>query len=288
MQLAISTYSLWRWRNQNRKTLEQAIDAIADFKVSAVEFAGLDDLDREGTTRRAEKLRRHADKRGLRIAGYCVGSELFVPRAKQKDAIVRLKREVDVAAALGATKMRHDVTRGFGPWSEQFNSSKTLGTVLKVVVPAIREVADYAAGKGVRTSLENHGFYLQTPAPIEKLIQSVDHENFGLTLDMGNFLCAQEDPVAAVSKLLKYAQIVHAKDFHTRPKNTMPPTGWFATPGETALRGAILGHGVIDVARQIKLLKAAKYKGDLSLEFEGMEDPLQAIRIGLDYLRTLV
>jgi sugar phosphate isomerase/epimerase len=288
MKLAISTYSLYRWRSENDKTIEDSIDVISTQNVVGVEFAGLDRLDADGTPKRAAVLRKYSEKKKLEIAGYCTSAELFVPPDKQKEAVERLKREVDVAQALGASKMRHDVTRGFGEWSRDIAGAKTLATVLKTVVPAIREIADYAAGRGVRTSLENHGFYLQTPERVEKLLKAVNHKNFGLTLDMGNFLCAQSDPVAAVKRLVRYAQTVHAKDFHVRDKRSMPPAGWFATPGPTALRGAIVGHGEIDIAAQIKLLRSKRYDGFLSLEFEGMEEPVQAIELGLNYLRGLL
>jgi len=288
MKLAISTYSFYRWRNERKKTIEDSIDVIAKLDVAGVEFAGLDRLDADGTPKRAAALRKYAEKRKLEVAGYCTGAELFVPPSQQRNAVARLKREVDVAQALGATKMRHDVTRGFGDWSKGVKGGNTFVTVLKTVVPAIREVADYAAQRGVRTSLENHGFYLQTPDRVEKLLKAVDHENFGLTLDMGNFLCAEADPIAAVKQLLRYAQIVHAKDFHVRSKKAMPPTGWFATPGTTALRGAIVGHGVIDIAAQIRFLKSKRYDGFLSLEFEGMEEPIEGVRLGVDYLRNLL
>jgi len=68
----------------------------------------------------------------------------------------------------------------------------------------------------------------------------------------------------------------------------MPSVGWFATPTPIALRGAIAGHGVLDLPAQLKLLKKAGYDGYLSLEFEGMEEPTKAIRLGLDYLRGVL
>jgi inosose dehydratase len=88
-----------------------------------------------------------------------------------------------------------------------------------------------------------------------------------------------------VARLVKYAAMVHAKDFHVRPKKTIPPSGWFRTPKSIALRGAIVGHGAIDVPRQLRLIKKAGYDGYLSLEFEGMEEPMHGIRLGLEYLR---
>jgi sugar phosphate isomerase/epimerase len=43
---------------------------------------------------------------------------------------------------------------------------------------------------------------------------------------------------------------------------------------------------VIDVPAQLRILKKSGYDGYLSLEFEGMEEPTKAIKLGLDYLRT--
>lgn len=286
MELAVSTYSLWRWRRENNKTLEQAIDWIAHKSgVSAVELAGPAEKVEENPVKRAGRLRKRTEKQGLKVVSYCVGAELLVPAARQRQAIAELKREVDIAAELGVASMRHDVTRGFGDDAKGLKIARTFEAAIKWIVPAIREIADYAAMKGIKTSLENHGFYMQESRRVEKLIRAVGHENFGLTIDMGNFLCVNENPVQAVRRLAKYAVMAHAKDFHLRPKATMPPSGWFATPTPIALRGAIAGHGVVDIPAELKLLKQAGYNGYLSLEFEGMEEPTQGVLLGLEYLR---
>jgi sugar phosphate isomerase/epimerase len=282
MKLSVSTYSLARWRREQNKSLEHTIDWIADAGVSGIEFSGLDEKAKDNPLRRAAVIRRRCEKRGLPIVSYCIGAELLCDAAEQRQRIEKLKQEVDLAAALGAPSMRHDVTRGF---RDEWQGARSFAVALKTIVPAIREVADYAATRGVRTSLENHGFYMQEPDRVEKLIKTVCHDNFGLTIDMGNFLCVNADPVAAVKQLVRYAQMAHVKDFHVRPKNTMPPSGWFKTPTSIALRGAIVGHGAIDVPAQLKLLKQAGYSGYLSLEFEGMEEPTRAVALGLEYLR---
>lgn len=286
MKLAVSTYSLWQWRKQHNKTLEQSVDWIAAHaNVPGIEFAGPAEPPVPDPVKRAAKWRKRAEKGGLTVVSYCVGAELLVPHRDQRRAIDALKVHVDVAAELGVPSMRHDVTRGFGDYSKRLKIPNTFDAAVKWIVPAIREVADYAASRGVKTSLENHGFYMQESKRVEKLINAVDHDNFALTIDMGNFLCVNEDPVKAVARLAKYAVMAHAKDFHLRPKDRMPATGWFATPTPIALRGAIAGHGVIDIPAELKLLKKAGYNGYLSLEFEGMEDPAQAVPLGLDYLR---
>lgn len=289
MQLAISTYSLWRWMREQNKSLDAAVEKIAEFGVAGIEFAGFDPYRPDPQPiKRAAKLRKLAEKLKLQVVSYCVGAELLVPATQQQTEISKLREHVDIASELGVPTMRHDVTKGFGQHSQGVTGPRTFATAVKHVVPAIRAVADYAAPKRIRTSLENHGFFMQSAERVEQLLKAVSHKNFGLTLDMGNFLCVNDDPVAAVKRLAKYAQMAHVKDFHVRPRTNMPPTGWFATPDKIALRGAIVGHGAIDIPAQIKLLKQAGYDGWLSLEFEGMEDPITAIRLGLEYLRKLV
>ena len=274
---------------EHNKSLEAAVEQIADFGVGGVEFAGFDPYKPDPSPiRRAARLVKAAEKAKVKVVSYCVGAELLVPFDAQRHAVTKLMEHVDIAAELGVVTMRHDITKGFGEHSAGIAGPQTFDAAVKHVVPAIREVADYAATKRIRTSLENHGFFMQESERVEKLLKAVKHNNFGLTIDMGNFLCVDDDPVAAVKRLAKYAQMAHVKDFHVRPKDRMPPTGWFATPAKIALRGAIVGHGDIDIPAQIKLLKAAKYDGWLSLEFEGIEEPVMAIRLGLEYLRKLI
>jgi sugar phosphate isomerase/epimerase len=255
-----------------------------DAGVKGVEFTGLD-VPEIQIAARANELRRFCKKIGLKPVGYCIGAELLVPFRAQRDAVARLKQHVDAAVELGVPSMRHDVTRGWGTWSAGLSPKETFARAVKIVVPAIREVADYAEKKKIKTSLENHGFYMQAAERVERLIRAVNHPNFGLTIDLGNFLCVNDNPVTAVKRLAKFVIMAHAKDFHVRPKSMMPKSGWFATPTNIALRGAICGHGVIDVAAQLKILKQSGYDGWLSLEFEGMEEATQAVRLGLDYLR---
>lgn len=279
IKLAVSTYSLLRWRKENAKTFEDSLDWIKEAGVDAVEFAPIGE---EGkyVREQAGKLRKHCEKRKLKIVSYCVTANLLTPLAEQRETVERLKRNVDAAVTLGVGRMRHDVTGGKGATS--------FAATLKAVVPAIQEVADYAASKGIKTSLENHGFYMQASKRVEKLIRAVDRKNYGLTIDLGNFLCVNENPTDAVRRLAKYVFMAHAKDFHVMPKKRMPPSGWFATPTSIALRGAIVGHGVVDLPAQLKLLTRAGYNGYLSLEFEGMEEPTLGVRLGLEYLRQIV
>lgn len=126
---------------------------------------------------------------------------------------------------------------------------------------------------------------MQASKRVERLIRTVNHPSFGLTMDMGNFLCVNEEPVQEVRRLVSYAVHVHVKDFHVKPKKQAPASGWFATPTAIALRGAIVGYGEIDVPAQLRILARAGYQGYLSLEFEGIEEPIEAVEMVLVFLR---
>src|SRR5438874_568328 len=106
MKLAISTYSLSRWRRENNKSLAATIDAYRDLGAEGIEFAGLDDTDKRDPLKRAGQLRKHCERAKLPIVSYCIGAELLAPRDPQRKVIDEVRRQVDVAAALGAPSMR--------------------------------------------------------------------------------------------------------------------------------------------------------------------------------------
>ena len=129
---------------------------------------------------------------------------------------------------------------------------------------------------------ENHGFFSQDSQRVEKLYNAVDHPNFALLCDMGNFLCADEDPALAVARVAPYAQYVHAKDFIWKSyKDADPGEGAFRTRAGNFLRGTIVGHGNVPVQQCLHILKAAGFDGAIAIEFEGVETPCTALRIGL-------
>ncbi len=137
--------------------------------------------------------------------------------------------------------------------------------------------------------VENHGFFCQDSVRIEKLMCGVNHKNFGVLFDMGNFLCADDDPAKALGILAPYIFHCHAKDFHFKAGTVFNPgEGWFQSRAGNYLRGAIIGHGDVPLVQCIRLLKKMGYDGVLSIEFEGMEDNLTGLRIGLANLRRLV
>ena len=104
---------------------------------------------------------------------------------------------------------------------------------------------------------------------------------------MGNFLCGDEDPVIATGKLAHLAFHVHAKDFIFKSgAEANPGECFFQTRCGNYLRGTIIGHGAVQIPQCIRILKTAGYDNYLSIEFEGIEDNLSALRIGLANLKN--
>ena len=112
----------------------------------------------------------------------------------------------------------------------------------------------------------------------------VDHPNFGWLVDMGNFLCADEEPLSAVRRAAKYAIHVHAKDF----KRGETAEGCFASRGGTFLKGCTLGHGVVPVADCVQVLKESGYDGYITIEYEGAEPCREGIVEGLTLLKKCI
>jgi sugar phosphate isomerase/epimerase len=136
---------------------------------------------------------------------------------------------------------------------------------------------------------ENHGFFSQDSDRVELLVNTVASDNFGLLVDIGNFLCADENPSVAVGRCAPYAFYVHAKDFIVKSgADTNPGKSFFVSRGGNFLRGTVIGHGIVPVASCITALKKVGYDGVLSLEFEGPEDTEYALKNGLTYLKKLI
>lgn len=186
---------------------------------------------------------------------------------------------------LGVKGMRHDATGGYNDEDKKF---KGFQQALPRLVEGYKAVTEYAKEKGIFTAIENHGYFCQDSDRVEKVITGVCNENFGAQVDIGNFLCVDENPVTAVSRLAPFAKYVHVKDFHVKSGSEFPPQdGFFKTRGGNYLRGAVLGHGNVPVLQTLEILKRAGYNGWITLEFEGHEEAKQACQWGLNTLKKI-
>ena len=281
MKTSINTYSFGRVRNAAGEplTMPEMADTAKELGFDAIEFVGLSipaDMDVDVISF-AQYMRDHCKKIGLGISAYTVGADFLAP-----GNVERLKAEVDVAEALGAPLMRHDIT-----FAQP--EGKTYFELIPGFAKDINKITDYAAKKGIRTCTENHGYFSQDSDRVVALCKAVNNKNFGLLVDFGNFMCADQVSVEAVNEAAPYAIHVHAKDFKyvSKEESPEPPAGYFNTRGGTHIMGCALGDGVVDVRKCVEIMKNNNYNGYITLEYEGpFGDAREEISKGLRFLRS--
>jgi sugar phosphate isomerase/epimerase len=276
VKIGVSTYSYWQAMKTGEMDVIGAIENIAEIGGEHVEIVPLG-FDLTSHPELIDAIRQTASKVGIAISNYAIGANFAgLDEDSFEREIERVMREVDIAAALGVRLMRHDAA------SSKDTSIRQFTTDLPRIAEACRRIADYAAPLGITTSVENHGYYVQASDRVQALVHEVNRDNFRTTLDIGNFVCVDEDPVVAVQNNISYASMVHIKDFYRRPAASNPGEGWFRSSGGNHLRGAIVGQGDLDVRTALSVVRASGYDGYLSIEFEGMEPCKEATKIALD------
>ncbi|TMV43732.1 sugar phosphate isomerase/epimerase [Paenibacillus mesophilus] len=286
MKIGLSSYSLLNALKSGEMDILDAIQWVADNGGEHMEFVpyGYTLVDNPALT---DEVREKARSVGIELSNYSMPAN-FVQETEEafEEEMNRMKQHVDLVHRLGMKHMRHDVTAFTIPpekmtiaWFEES---------LPLIVRGSRIVADYARQYGITTTIENHGFSVQASDRVQRVLQAVDRPNFKTTLDIGNFMCVDENPIIGVMKNLPYASLIHFKDFYFRPYDQYPGEGvWFKTAHGNYLRGAIIGHGDIDIRRIVKLVKSSGYDGYITVEFEGMEECKSASRIAMQNLRRL-
>ncbi|MDO4357578.1 MAG: sugar phosphate isomerase/epimerase [Clostridia bacterium] len=237
------------------------------------------------------ELKRHARDAGVELVNYSVLADLCKEGAALEAEVERVKHHVDIAAALGVPRMRHDVCAFRRPHGE--NGQAYFEKLLPVMVECAREITAYAKGLGVHTLIENHGFFANGCDRVERILDGVDDDNYGLLLDTGNIICVDEDPSVACQRLAARTRMVHLKDFYVRRRDPGDTTlfdcggHWFRSRAGRYLRGAILGQGDLDIWENLSYLKQAGYDGNIMVEFEGLEDPAYASAVSLANARRI-
>jgi Sugar phosphate isomerases/epimerases len=281
MKLGVSTYSLHKAFASGEMTIPDILDFIADIGAEHAEIVpiGYSLADNPALT---EEIVRKAEEAGLELSNYAIGANFAgLSHDDWERELARVMREVDVCAALGMKRMRHDIAS-----SDDLSIGRFLAELPRLT-EACRRIADYADRYGIVTSIENHGFFVQHSDRVKAVVEGAGRSNFRTTLDVGNFLCVDEDPASAVADNIGLASMVHVKDFYLRSAGLRPGEGWFETSHGNWLRGAIVGQGDIDMPKVLGIVKRSGYDGYISIEFEGLEDCRFGTRQGFEYVKRL-
>lgn len=281
MKIGVSSYSFNKYMANGTLNQLTCIKKAHELGFSQIEFTNLEPIDNLSEIEFAKILKEECAKYGIEISAYVVGANLARrDENKLNDEIKYLKHCVDVSSTLGAKNMRHDVMYDYSDF-------RSFEDAIPTISKACLEVSKYAKGLGIRTMTENHGLIFQDAERMEKLVMSVNYENYGLLIDIGNFLCADCDVYTSISKLANYAFFVHAKNFKVYDY-TSDIEGGFETRACNKLIGTNLIDGDIDVKRCIKILKKANYSGGIDIEYEGLNDPIRELEASYKYLKNCI
>jgi sugar phosphate isomerase/epimerase len=281
MKIGVSSYSFLKYMQQTGCDYIKICDLAKELGFEGIEFIDLNGETHEERLRQAKRIKEHCKEIDFPVIAYTVGANMLAEDICSE--VKRVKECVDICAELGADLMRHDAA--FALKDKPFYTYKD---AIAEMTPYIREITEYAKGKGIKTCLENHGFIFQAPERVEELILAVKNENYGWLCDIGNFLCADSDPLYSVAIAAPYTFHAHVKDFLFKEAALGKPEGFIETKSGNFLRGTILGHGIVPVKECIGLLKKAGYDGWVSLEFEGLEDNMTALEMGYRYLKAAI
>ncbi|UCE54996.1 MAG: sugar phosphate isomerase/epimerase [Desulfobacterales bacterium] len=111
---------------------------------------------------------------------------------------------------------------------------------------------------GIKLADENHIDY--SADEMLEIIHNVNHPNFGINFDTGNFLRVLDDPIQGMEKLAKYTFATHVKDLKINPHAAVNDWYFFScTP---------VGDGLVDNQKLAQLLKNANFEGFLAVEID--------------------
>ncbi len=285
MKIGVSSYSFQQLISAGNETQLSIMKIAKEMGFDGIEFIDLDPPEGVSEAEYAAMLREESEKLSLPITAYTIGANLLKDTGVDAE-VERICRKIDIAELLGAKVLRHDAAWGM---PDDMKAYAGFEQILPVLVDGCKRVTEYAKSKDIITSIENHGLFCQDSERVERIITGVGDPNFGVLLDMGNFSCADENSALAAGRLAPFIKHVHAKDFHIKSGNGINPgKGFFKSRGGNYLRGSIIGHGDIPVLQCISIIKASGYDGFISVEFEGMENCLDGIEIGLANLRKMI
>ena len=269
-KIGVSSYSFWHFDKNNKPSMSFCIENAARMGFDGIEFllVQMSSVDNS----HLQKLKKKAFHAGLDIMGLSTHQGFLNPSENYRnDNINKTIDQIEIAYKLGIPTMR--INTGRWGTSESFDalmankgieppiSGYTETDGFPWVIDSIEKCLPTAEKCGVVLGLENHWGLGISAKNVKKIIEEIDSPWLKATLDTGNFL---EDRDNQIKNLAPYACLVQAKTYY--------------------------GGGVwytldIDYESIGRVMRDNNYKGYISLEFEGNEDPMTAVPKSLEVLR---
>ena len=268
--IAVSTYSFWRYRSGEKLKIIDCIDLAAEMGFDAVEVLEVQMHSKENAY--LQKLKRRAFVNGLTLCGMSTHQGFVSPNADRRKAnIEKTIASIELAYKMGIPTIR--VNTGTWGTSKDFDNlmahrgiesplpGHTDDDAFPWVIDAFEKCLPTAEKCGVVLGLENHWGLGRTPEGVMRIVDAVNSPWLQVTLDTGNFL---EDPYDKLEKIASKTVFVQAKTYFGGGT-------WYTLD--------------LDYGRIAKIIRKHKYRGYISLEFEGKEDAKTAIPKSLAMLR---
>ena len=281
MKIGVSSYSYnQEIVKKGNFTQYSTIDSAKNIGFETIEFTEL--IPHNGMTKKeyARLLKEHAKERNIEISAYLIGANMLkTDESSRKAEIKRVCEELDVAAELGVKLFRHDIG----------GEAKGFDLAIPQIAENVLEITKYAETIGIKTMSENHGYVFQNGERMEKLVNAVNHPNYGLLCDIGNFLCLNEDPVPEIIKIAPYTIHVHAKDFLINKKDICTDgVRCYKSKAGFVIFPMPVNEGSVPVRQCIEILKNAGYDGCINIEYEGELNCFDGIRRGYNNLKKIL
>lgn len=272
--IVLSTYSLWRFRNEELRDFDRCIDIADEMGFDGVELLLYQIQQNDFISRsRMMSYKRRCLRLGLPLVGLSTHQGFVTPnRELRQFNIDRTIGQVEIAADLGIPVMRVNT----GTWGtsadfddlmakrgiEQPLEGFTDEDAFPWVIEAFEKIVPAAERLGVMLALENHWGLGLTPEGILRIVNAVDSPWLQICTDTGNFL---DDPYDRLEQMAPKTVFVQAKTYYGGGQ-------WYTLD--------------LDYARIGQILQKHGYRGYISLEFEGKDDYRSAIPKSLELLRS--
>ena len=269
-RIAVSTYSFWQFRVEALRSIEKCIDLAADMGFDGVEILHRQMEDESNGY--LQKLKQHAFRRGLDLCAFSTHQTFVSPdkEVRQKNVDHTIKC-IELAYRLGIPTIRVNTGRwGTARDFDELMANKGIeprlpgvsdDTGFGWVIDGLQQCLAKAEECGVVLGLENHWGLGRTAAGVNRVVDAIKSPWLQVTLDTGNFL---EDTYEQMDAIANRAVLVQAKTYDGGGT-------WYTLD--------------LDYPRIATILRKHNYRGYISLEFEGKEDPLTAIPKSLSRLR---
>jgi L-ribulose-5-phosphate 3-epimerase len=270
--IGVSTYSFWQFRGE-RLGIPACIEKAAAMGFDGVEILHVQMEDESNAA--VQNIKRRAHSLGLALMGFSTHQGFVYPDADlRRTNVQKTLYQIELASRLGIPTMRINTGRwgtiksfddfmakkGIEPALEGHTEEEAFGWV----IGSIEKLLPRAEECGVVLGLENHWGLGRTAAGVRRIVEAINSSWLQMTLDTGNFLENSYEQMESMASSKVPIALVQTKTYFGGGR-------WYALE--------------LDYSKIAGILKAHRYQGWISLEFEGNEDAETGVPKSLELLR---